>query len=150
MSDSSPTVWFPEDEPRVARPRAGEAFPRDLRAWLPANRLLEVLKLSAPSIPIPSPEAAMLWALAIGCEGTQDMVDASTLEPMTRYLSGGSGLTAIEVRQGRRRFRRDLQAALAAILTAAADSRQRPQLDPIGEAIRRIDANIRAGSLELE
>lgn len=122
-------------------------FPADLRKWRGAVALAgliqEVLGLPAAGA-APSDgwaiASVVVWCLATGRPGSEDMAALCHEEPMCRYLGGGRAWTCGEFQQWRREHRSEVVAALAALLTRCAPVPVVVAPEAAGaEALRRLD-----------
>ncbi len=118
----------PETQTLVFRRAAGETtpagrFPEDLREWqsavVLARRVRQALNLSPEVKSPPAAEAlpaVLLWCLATGRFGSNDIAALFAEEPMCRHLGGGHAFSWGEVQRFRRERRAELATWLARLL----------------------------------
>ncbi len=133
-------------------------FPEDLREWqsavVLARRVRQALNLSPEVKSPPAAEAlpaVLLWCLATGRYGSNDISALFAEEPMCRHLGGGHAFSWGEVQRFRRERRAELSTWLARLLVfswpgAADDSAP----GYAAEAERRLDLAAQTDHRDLE
>jgi hypothetical protein len=118
----------PDTQTLVFRRGAGETtpagrFPEDLREWqsavVLARRVRQAMDLPPEAKSPPAAEAlpaVLLWCLATGRYGSNDIAALFAEEPMCRHLGGGHTFSWGEVQRFRREQRGELATWLARLL----------------------------------
>lgn len=122
-TDSDRTLVFRRSD---FTPEVNQPFPEDLRAWLPAVRLVRLVQaeaeaLSAEAASTPDARklaAILLWCLATGRYGSWDIEALCDEEPLTHHLAEGLRPTRADIHRYRRGHEAFLVGALSRLLNA--------------------------------
>lgn len=122
-TDSDRTLVFRRSD---FTPEVNQPFPEDLRAWVPAVRLVRLVQAGAEALPsaaASTPDARklaaiLLWCLATGRFGSWDIEALCDEEPLTRHLADGLRPSRADIHRYRRGHESFLVGALTRLLIA--------------------------------